>query len=135
MAEADKAKKESKPKKPKAAKPASVAKTTKKASTKKTAAKKSPAKQASVGKATPKKAVAKKVAASGKPPSRTAGAPPAAQPKRFVSAEERWRMVAEVAYLRAEARHFAPGDEVGDWLAAEAEVDERLATKGIIVSG
>ncbi len=45
-------------------------------------------------------------------------APPAA-----TSAEERYRAIAHAAYLRAERRGFAPGHEVEDWLAAEAEFD------------
>ena len=39
---------------------------------------------------------------------------------------ERWRRIAEAAYLRAEARGFA-GDPVEDWLEAEIEVDRLLA--------
>jgi hypothetical protein len=35
-------------------------------------------------------------------------------------------MIAEGAYLRAEARGFQSGHEDEDWLAAEAEVDARL---------
>jgi hypothetical protein len=35
-------------------------------------------------------------------------------------------MIAEAAYLRAERRGFAPGNEHEDWLAAEAEVDRLL---------
>jgi hypothetical protein len=35
-------------------------------------------------------------------------------------------MIAEAAYLRAERRGFAGGDEREDWLAAEAEVDALL---------
>jgi hypothetical protein len=35
-------------------------------------------------------------------------------------------MVARAAYFRAEQRGFAPGEEVADWLAAEAEVDAIL---------
>jgi hypothetical protein len=35
-------------------------------------------------------------------------------------------MIAEAAYLRAERRGFAAGDEVEDWMAAEAEVDALL---------
>jgi hypothetical protein len=31
-------------------------------------------------------------------------------------------MIGEAAYLRAAQRGFAPGGEVGDWLAAEREV-------------
>lgn len=34
----------------------------------------------------------------------------------------RQRMIAEAAYYRAEKRGFAPGNELEDWLAAEAEV-------------
>lgn len=47
---------------------------------------------------------------------------------RPITAEDRRRMIAERAYLRAERRGFAPGGEVEDWLAAEAEVDALLAT-------
>jgi len=39
------------------------------------------------------------------------------------SNEERWRMIAEAAYYRAQARGFAPGQEIEDWLQAEAEID------------
>ena len=35
--------------------------------------------------------------------------------------EARYRWIAQAAYLRAEKRGFAPGGEVDDWLAAEAE--------------
>ena len=43
-----------------------------------------------------------------------------------VSAEDRRAMIAEAAYLRAERRGFAPGQETEDWLAAEVEVDALL---------
>lgn len=43
-----------------------------------------------------------------------------------VSEESRRAMIAEAAYLRAERRGFAPGNEEEDWLAAEAEVDALL---------
>jgi len=33
-------------------------------------------------------------------------------------------MIRETAYFLAQARGFAPGAEVEDWLAAEQEVDE-----------
>lgn len=36
---------------------------------------------------------------------------------------ERERRIREAAYRRAEARGFAPGHELEDWLAAEDEVD------------
>jgi hypothetical protein len=43
-----------------------------------------------------------------------------------ISPDQRRAMVAEAAYLRAERRGFAHGNEVEDWLAAEAEVDRLL---------
>ena len=42
--------------------------------------------------------------------------------------EARYRWIAHAAYLRAEKRGFAPGQEIDDWLAAEAEF---LAAHGI----
>jgi len=36
-------------------------------------------------------------------------------------------MIAEAAYFRAERRNFAPGHEMEDWVAAEGEVDRKLA--------
>lgn len=58
--------------------------------------------------------------------------PPNFFPLRFsppvaASEVERRAMIELAAYLRAEARQFEPGHEVEDWLAAEAEVDKRLA--------
>jgi hypothetical protein len=41
-------------------------------------------------------------------------------------ATERYAMIATAAYLRVEKRGFAPGHELEDWLAAEAEVADRL---------
>ena len=45
---------------------------------------------------------------------------------RTVSAAERHAMIAETAYLRAEARGFNGGDPLTDWLASEREVDALL---------
>jgi len=45
----------------------------------------------------------------------------------IISAGERRSMIETEAYLRAERRHFEAGHEVDDWLAAEAEVDNRLS--------
>jgi hypothetical protein len=42
--------------------------------------------------------------------------------------EARYRWIAHAAYLRAEKRGFAPGQEVEDWLAAEMEF---LAAHGL----
>ena len=90
------------------------------------------------------KASAKKLSAksNGKKPSVTVGrktisktkkpASPdkqAAPPSQTVSQEERWRMVAEAAYLRAEKRGFSGGNPTDDWLEAEAEVDALLAKR------
>jgi len=44
-----------------------------------------------------------------------------------VTPERRLQMIAEAAYFRAEARGFAPGHEMEDWLAAEVEVDRLLS--------
>lgn len=60
-------------------------------------------------------------------PRPAAAAPaPAATPKKagrpeVPTGEARYRWIAHAAYLRAENRGFAPGQEVDDWLAAEAE--------------
>jgi hypothetical protein len=38
--------------------------------------------------------------------------------------------IAEAAYFHAERRGFAPGHELDDWLAGEAEVEERIIREG-----
>ena len=43
---------------------------------------------------------------------------------------ERQSMIAEAAYYRSVARGFAPGHELDDWLAAEAEVEALLQAQG-----
>jgi hypothetical protein len=45
-------------------------------------------------------------------------------------AEDRGAAIAKAAYLHAARRGFAPGHELEDWLAAENEVDQRLAGEG-----
>ncbi len=40
--------------------------------------------------------------------------------------EERNDHVAVSAYYKAQARGFEPGDELADWLAAEAEIDNNM---------
>lgn len=63
-------------------------------------------------------------------PQRSAGkgAPTASStPTRLVSAEEREKMIAQAAYLRAERRGFMGGDPVADWLEAEIEIDSMLS--------
>jgi len=39
--------------------------------------------------------------------------------------ETRHQMILKAAYYRAEKRYFLVGGELGDWLAAEREVDQR----------
>lgn len=46
--------------------------------------------------------------------------------KTTVTPEERYRMIAENAYHRAEKRGFVGGDPLNDWLLAELEVDRQL---------
>jgi len=47
-------------------------------------------------------------------------------PRQEISEDMRRSLIAQSAYLRAERRGFNGGDEVEDWLAAEAEVDALL---------
>ena len=69
------------------------------------------------------KTAAKKVA----PAKATAAKrPPKAAPSAPADRESLVRMA---AYLRAERRGFAPGYEIEDWLAAEAEVNDRQKAK------
>jgi hypothetical protein len=44
--------------------------------------------------------------------------------------EDREVSIAKAAYFNAERRGFVPGHELEDWLAAENEVDQRLAGEG-----
>lgn len=47
-------------------------------------------------------------------------------PAPEISESERQSLIEQCAYLRAQNRHFAPGHAVEDWLAAEAEIGQRL---------
>ncbi len=44
-----------------------------------------------------------------------------------ITPEQRHEMIALAAYVRAEQRGFTGGDEIVDWLSAEAEVDALLS--------
>ncbi len=79
------------------------------------AAKKAPA----VKVAAPKVAAEKKTAAP-----RTASKPKAA--KKNVTPEQRYLMICDAAYFKAESRGFSPEHEVQDWLDAEAEINRLL---------
>ncbi|MDQ1241800.1 MAG: hypothetical protein QG601_417 [Pseudomonadota bacterium] len=61
-----------------------------------------------------KKVAPAKTVAARRPPKAAPSVPP-----------DRDSLVRMAAYLRAERRGFAPGYEIEDWLAAEAEVNER----------
>ena len=50
----------------------------------------------------------------------------AGTPCSNITPEERHDMIATAAYYRAECRGFAEGCDHDDWLAAEAEIDQRL---------
>lgn len=104
----------------KAANKEAVAKT---AAAKKTV-KKAAAKKKAVKKKVAKKAVAKKAAVRKK----VTGA------AKTITAQMRHEQIAQAAYLRSESQGFL-GDADADWIAAEAEVDERLAKGGIKVRG
>jgi len=41
---------------------------------------------------------------------------------------KRIQMIALSAYFRAEKRHFAPDDDLADWLISEQEVDRHLSS-------
>ena len=75
---------------------------------------KTAAKTAKTAKTAVKKVAPAKTAAARRPPKRAPAVP-----------ADRESMVRMAAYLRAERRGFAPGYEIEDWLAAEAEVNER----------
>ena len=44
----------------------------------------------------------------------------------LIPASVRKDLIRDAAYFRAQARGFAPGSEVSDWLAAEEEIDELI---------
>ena len=46
-----------------------------------------------------------------------------------IPASLRHDLIAQAAYSRAEARGFAPGGEMEDWLAAEIEVDDLIRAR------
>lgn len=64
--------------------------------------------------------------AKGKGAGKQARASTQTNPSELISPEERQRMIAEAAYLRAARRGFQDGDPLADWLAAEAEINRLL---------
>lgn len=96
--------------------------TTKKAAPAKSAAKSAPAKSSPAKPAAKKITAAKPIAA--KPVAKKASPAKASPAKKNagISAEQRYRMIAEAAYYIAEKRGFAPGDPSKDWADAEAQI-------------
>ena len=47
------------------------------------------------------------------------------------NAEDRYEMIAEAAYYKAEQRGFAVGNEELDWLEAEQELLEKMAEESM----
>lgn len=88
--------------------------------------KKAPAKMPPEKTAAKKSTVAnsRKAAANSSSPSPDSNRPSSTY---MVNAEERQRMIAFAAYIRAEQRGFMGGDPVADWLAAETEIDSMLS--------
>ena len=57
----------------------------------------------------------------------------AVNPPQIIHAQlARHGMIQEAAYFRALSRGFAPGHELEDWLAAEAEVEDRAAKPWLV---
>lgn len=68
-----------------------------------------------------RKAAASKSADAAKP-----AANKAAGKSSGITPEQRYRMIEEAAYYRAEHRAFAGGDPIQDWVQAEAEIAQRI---------
>jgi len=74
-----------------------------------------------------KKTTRKKTAAPRKTAAKVAKKTTARKAQRkAVTPEQRYRLVAEAAFLKAEQRGFEGGDPVQDWLDAEQEVEGSL---------
>lgn len=43
-----------------------------------------------------------------------------------INHDEKRQMIAEAAYLRASGRDFTDNDPLGDWLAAESDIEQSL---------
>jgi len=85
------------------------------------------AKAPAASKATATKPAATPKATAAKQPAAPRSAAPVVEPQATTKpgGADRAELVRMAAYFRAERRGFAPGYEVEDWLAAEAEVTEK----------
>lgn len=108
--------------------------TVKKTETKKASAK--PAAKAAPTKAASAKPSTAKSAVNAKPKAATAAkaTPAKSQPTKPngptpITPEQRYRMICDAAYFRAERRGFIGGNAADDWTAAEAEIDSLLLSK------
>ncbi len=63
---------------------------------------------------------------SGAEPRRAAQKSGNGEKKVKITAEQRYRMIAEAAYYRAEKRGFTGGDPAQDWAEAEAYIEKML---------
>ncbi len=91
-----------------------------------------PAKAAPKAKAPAKPVEATKPAAAAKPVAAAKPAAPAKSAAKTISAQERYHMIDEAAYYRAEKSGFQV-DPHANWVAAEKEIDELLAKQNIKV--
>ncbi|OFZ70875.1 MAG: hypothetical protein A2Z01_11905 [Betaproteobacteria bacterium RBG_16_58_11] len=104
----------------------------KKPAAKKTAAK--PAAKAAPAKAASPKPAAKPAASAKAKGDKLPAAKPAPAKKKAskgngatpITPEQRYRMICDAAYYRAERRGFIGGNPAEDWAAAEAEIDGLL---------
>jgi hypothetical protein len=98
--------------------------------------KSAPAKSAPAKSAPTERAPAKSAAPQGNKSTKTAPRKKARRSEivaTVIDPDRRRALIAQAAYFRAERRHFAPGYENEDWLAAESEVDTAL-TLGVASS-
>lgn len=72
-------------------------------------------------------AKAEKVSAPKAKPATVAKKPAAAKAKKSVTPQQRYMMICEAAYFKAQRRGFAPENEIQDWLDAEAEINSLLS--------
>ncbi|MDP2828959.1 MAG: DUF2934 domain-containing protein [Sulfuricellaceae bacterium] len=73
-----------------------------------------------------KPAAAKKTTEKEAAPAKKAAAPKKAAAKMTVTLEQRYKMICDAAYFKAEKRGFSPENETQDWLDAEAEINKLL---------
>jgi len=96
-------------------------------------------KEKTVKKPAAAKPAKKEVKASAKPVAVAAPAPAPAKPvakaksaPKTISAQERYHMIDEAAYYRAEKNGFQV-DPQENWIAAEREINELMAKQNIVV--